>query len=117
MDRPTAVDLLQGTLTALVLKALSRGPLHGYGIARWIEQISGADLLVEEGSLYPTLHRLEARGWLESEWRRSATNRRVKLYRLTPRGRRQLRAELARWDQFSAAVSRVLRSPGPSPAE
>lgn len=116
MDR-TSVDLLQGTLTALVLKALSRGPRHGYGIARWIEAISEAGVLVEEGSLYPTLHRLEARGWLASEWRRSATNRRVKLYRLTPQGRRQLRAELARWDQFSAAVSRVLKSPGPSTVE
>jgi transcriptional regulator len=113
MDR-TAIDLLQGTLTVLVLKSLTWGPLHGYGIARWIEQISSDDLLIEEGSLYPTLHRLEARGLVSSEWRLSATNRRVKTYRLTPQGRQQLRAELARWDRFSAAVSRVLKANKPA---
>lgn len=112
MDR-TTIDLMQGTLTVLILKALSCAPLHGYGIARWIEQASDEGLLVEEGSLYPTLHRLEARGWVRSEWRISATNRRVKTYTITDQGRRQLRAELAQWDRFSAVVSRVLRARKP----
>jgi transcriptional regulator len=112
----TTIDLMQGTLSALVLKALSCGPLHGYAVARWIEQVSGEGLLVEEGSLYPTLHRLEERGWIRSEWQRSATNRRVKTYSLTAEGERQLRAELAQWGRFSSAVSRVLRSRRTRPA-
>jgi transcriptional regulator len=107
MTDRTSVDLLQGTLTALILKALSWGPLHGYGIARWIEQATGEELLVEEGSLYPALHRLEARGLIASQWTRSDTNRRVRSYTLTAEGRAQLRAELSRWERFSAAVTRA----------
>jgi transcriptional regulator len=107
MSDRTSVDLLQGTLTALILKALSWGPLHGYGIARWIEQATGDELLVEEGSLYPALHRLEARGLITSQWTRSDTNRRVRSYALTEQGRTQLRAELSRWGRFSTAVSRA----------
>jgi PadR family transcriptional regulator PadR len=107
MTDRTSVDLLQGTLTVLILKALSWGPLHGYGIARWIEQATGEELLVEEGSLYPALHRLEARGLISSVWTRSDTNRRVRSYTLTDDGRRQLRAELSRWQRFSAAVTRA----------
>jgi transcriptional regulator len=107
MNERTSIDLLQGTLTALILKALSWGSLHGYGIARWIEHATGEELLVEEGSLYPALHRLEARGLISSQWTRSDTNRRVRSYTLTEQGRAQLRAELSRWDRFSAAVTRA----------
>jgi PadR family transcriptional regulator, regulatory protein PadR len=107
MTDRTSVDLLQGTLTALILKALSWGPLHGYGIARWIEQATGDELLIEEGSLYPALHRLEGRGLIASQWTTSETNRRVRSYALTHSGRAQLRAELSRWGRFSAAVTRA----------
>ena len=115
LDR-TTIDLLQGTLGVLILKSLSWGPLHGYGIARWIEQISGDELLVEEGSLYPALHRLQARGLVTSQWGVSETNRRVKTYTLTEQGRQQLRAELSRWTRFSAAISRVLQARAPRTA-
>ena len=115
LDR-TTIDLLQGTLGVLVLKALSWGPLHGYGIARTIEDITNEELLIEEGSLYPALHRLEARGLVRSEWSLSATNRRVKTYTITDEGRAQLRAELSRWDRFSAAVSLVLHARRPRTA-
>jgi transcriptional regulator len=113
-ERTTTVDLLQGTLAALILKALSWGPLHGYGIARWIEQVTEADLLVEEGSLYPALHRLQARGLVTSQWTMSDTNRRVRCYSLTEEGRQQLRAEMTRWEKFSVAVSRALQARRPS---
>jgi transcriptional regulator len=115
LDR-TTIDLLQGTLGVLILKSLSWGPLHGYGIARWIEQISDDELLVEEGSLYPALHRLQARGLVSSQWGMSETNRRVKTYTLTEQGRQQLRAELSRWTRFSAAISRVLQARAPRTA-
>ncbi|HVS64229.1 MAG TPA: PadR family transcriptional regulator [Thermoanaerobaculia bacterium] len=111
-SRRTQVDSLQGTLGAMVLKSLSRGPLHGYAIARWIEGIAGDQLLVEEGSLYPTLRRLEQRAWVTSRWAVSETGRKVKLYRLTTDGARQLDAEVTRWRSFAAAVSRVLEEPG-----
>ena len=104
----TSLDLLQGTLDLLVLKTLSWGPAHGYAIARWIQQLSGATLTVGEGSLYPALHRLEAREWIASEWRLSEHNRRAKFYSLTPKGRAQLRAEAATWAAFVAAVGKVL---------
>ena len=115
LDR-TTIDLLQGTLGVLILKSLSWGPMHGYGIARWIEQTTEGDLLVEEGSLYPALHRLQARGLVTSEWSISDTNRRVKTYTITEPGRQQLRAETSRWDRFSIAVSRVLQARRPRPA-
>jgi transcriptional regulator len=115
-DRSTSVDLLQGTLAALILKALSWGPLHGYGIARWIEQVTDDELLVEEGSLYPALHRLQARGLVSSQWTISDTNRRVRCYSLTEQGRMQLRAEMSRWERFSVAVSRALSARRPSKA-
>ena len=104
----TTIDLLQGTLSVLILKSLSWGPKHGYGIARWIEEAAGEGLPIEEGSLYPALHRLQARGLVTSEWTTSATNRRVKRYTLTDEGRTQLRAERSRWQQFAASISRVL---------
>jgi transcriptional regulator len=110
MRERTTVDLLQGTLGVLILKALTRGPLHGYGIARRIEQTTGAEVLVEDGSLYPALHRLQALGLVSSEWGHSETGRRVKRYTITAEGRTQLRAETSRWQRFSSAVTRSLGS-------
>jgi transcriptional regulator len=102
------VDVLQGTLDVLVLKTLSWGPMHGYGIARWLQQVTDDVLRIEEGSLYPALHRMERRGWIESEWGLSENNRRAKYYKLTTEGRRQLRAESSTWSAFAHAVSKVL---------
>jgi PadR family transcriptional regulator PadR len=109
MPRPS-LDLLQGTLDLLVLQTLSWGPAHGYAIARWIEQLTGDVLQVGEGSLYPALHRLEEREWIEAEWRLSENNRRAKFYRLTSRGRQQLRSETAMWTRMVDAVGRVLKT-------
>ncbi|HXY31969.1 MAG TPA: PadR family transcriptional regulator [Gemmatimonadaceae bacterium] len=106
----TPIDLLQGTLDLLVLKTLSWGPAHGYAIARWIEQATKDVLQVGEGSLYPALHRLEERELIESEWRVSETKRRAKFYKLTAKGRRELRAETATWTKFADAVGHVLRA-------
>lgn len=110
--RKTTTDLLQGTLDLLVLKTLSWGPAHGYGIARWIQQLTADALRVGEGSLYPALHRLEERGWIEAEWRISEHNRKAKFYRLTAEGRRQLTEEVASWGDFVAAVGKVLSATG-----
>lgn len=110
MTLPTKTPnaLLHGALDALILKVLSRGPSHGYAVARAIEDTTGDTLLVEEGSLYPALYRLERRGWVEAEWGVSDLGRRAKLYRLTPAGRQQLTVEVDAWRRFSAGVSRVL---------
>lgn len=116
MNERTTIDLLQGTLATLILKSLSWGPLHGYGIARWIEQVTEDELPVEEGSLYPALHRLQARGLVTSQWTTSDTNRRVRCYSLSEQGRQQLRAEMSRWDRFSVAVTRALQARKPSKA-
>jgi PadR family transcriptional regulator PadR len=102
------VPLLQGTLDALILKTLSRGPRHGYAIARWLEEATDDALQIEEGSLYPALYRMERRGWIEAEWGISELNRKAKFYRLTPAGRSQLEAETAQWESFTAAVAKVL---------
>jgi PadR family transcriptional regulator PadR len=102
--------LLHGALDALILKTLARGPNHGYAIARFIEETTEDALLVEEGSLYPALYRLERRGWVEAEWGTSDLGRRAKLYRLTESGCQQLAAETATWRRFSAGVSKVLFS-------
>ena len=102
------VELLQGTLDLLVLKTLSWGSSHGYGIARWIQHVTGDVLRIEEGSLYPALHRLEKRGWIKSDWGLSENNRRAKYYSLSPSGRRQLRAEVSSWERYARAVSRAL---------
>jgi transcriptional regulator len=110
MPRPSNLDLLQGTLDLLVLKTLSWGPAHGYSVARWIQQLTDDVLRVGEGSLYPALHRLEERGWVESEWRRSENNRKAKFYKLTPQGRAQLRSESESWNQFALAIQKVLRA-------
>jgi PadR family transcriptional regulator, regulatory protein PadR len=100
--------LLHGALDALILKTLVHGPRHGYAIARFIEDATGEAVLVEEGSLYPSLYRMERRGWLEAEWGVSELGRRAKLYRLTDAGRVQLAAELESWRRFSVGVSKVL---------
>ena len=107
MAKPTN-PLLHGTLDALILKTLSWGPRHGYAIARWLEETTGDEIQVEEGSLYPALYRLEERGLIEAGWGMSELGRRAKIYRLTARGRAQLRAETAEWERFTAAVARVL---------
>ena len=104
----TVASLLHGTLDALVLKTLSLGPRHGYAIARWIEDASGEDVMVEEGSLYPALYRMEQKGWIEAEWGMSELNRKAKFYRLTAKGRRQLGAETDEWRRFSSAISKIL---------
>jgi transcriptional regulator len=106
--RVAAIDLLHGTLDVLVLKTLSWGPMHGYSVARWVQRVTNDVLQIEEGSLYPALHRLERHGWLEAEWGVSENNRRAKFYRLTTAGRRHLTAELQSWESFSHAVGRVL---------
>lgn len=106
----TSIDLIQGTLDLLVLQTLSWGPAHGYAIARWIEQLTGDVLQVGEGSLYPALHRLEARDWIEADWRLSEHNRRAKFYQLTALGRRQLREETRSWGLLVEAVGKVLRT-------
>ena len=102
------LELLRGTLDVLILKTLSWGPAHGYSVARWIEETTGAALQIEEGSLYPALHRLERRGWLESEWGLSENNRRAKYYRLTGEGLKALQAETSAWERFARAVGLVL---------
>jgi transcriptional regulator len=102
--------LLQGTLEMLVLKSLLRGPLHGYAVAEWIHQTSQQLLKVEEGALYPALHRLELRGLLKAEWGASENNRRAKFYQLTAEGRKKLSAESQRWARLSAAVAFVMQA-------
>lgn len=106
-----AVDVLRGTLDLLVLKALSWGRAHGYAVAEWIEHTTDDALHIEEGSLYPALHRLEERGLIESDWGLSEHNRRAKYYRLTPEGRKALRAESASWRRFVKAVHAALEAP------
>jgi PadR family transcriptional regulator PadR len=103
------IDLPQGTLDLLILKALSLGPQHGWAISERIHQVSRATLQIPQGSLYPALHRLERQGWIRAEWGASDNNRRAKFYELTRAGRRQLDAEAAAWDKLTAAVSLVLR--------
>ena len=107
-DSAEDLDLLQGTLDVLILKTLSWGPRHGYAIARWVHDVSDDVLRVEEGALYPALHRLEKRGLIEAEWGLSENNRKAKYYQLTPRGRAQLRAKATTWARYSTAVSKVL---------
>jgi PadR family transcriptional regulator, regulatory protein PadR len=103
-------ELVQGTLDMLILKTLARGAMHGYGIAQSIQQLSDEVLRVEEGSLYPALHRLELDGVLDSEWGQSANNRRAKYYRLTASGRKQLQVEANNWKRLAAAIARVMET-------
>ena len=107
MTRQKKADLLQGTLDMLILKALSLGPLHGYGVIQRIRQMSGEMLDVEQGSLYPALYRIEQKGWLSSKWEVNETGRKAKFYTLTRAGRRQLEAEEASWDRLALAISKV----------
>lgn len=102
--------LMRGTLDLLILKALTWGPRHGYGVADWIEQATGATLLVGEGTLYPALHRLESQSWIEAEWGLSENNRHAKFYKLTATGRGQLKTGLSAWQQFVEAASRALHT-------
>lgn len=104
------LDLLQGTLDMLILKALTWGSMHGYGIARWVQRTTDDSLVVEEGSLYPALHRMTRRGWLAAEWGLSDNNRRAKYYTLTTLGRKQLRVETADWARFIEAVGKILNA-------
>lgn len=108
MPDPRA-DLLKGTLDLLILKALTFGPRHGYGIARWLKESSHELLHIEEGSLYPALSRMEQRGWIRSEWGASETNRRAKYYQMTTRGQEQLTAQASGWDRLVQAMSLVLQ--------
>ena len=103
-------ELLPGTLDLLILKAVSLGELHGYGILLRIEQITGGALLAEQGALYPALYRLEHRGLLESSWGTSENNRRAKFYRMTPTGRKRLRNEMASWNRLATAIGSALRA-------
>jgi len=103
-------DLMQGTLELLILKTLSRNAMHGYGIAQQIHQSVDDLLRIEDGSLYPALYRMEARGWIKSEWGVSENNRRAKFYQLTRAGRKQLDAESSNWERVSKAIARVLQT-------
>jgi transcriptional regulator len=105
------IDLLQGTLDLLVLKTLQSGPTHGWDIAQRIQQVSRDVLKVNQGSLYPALHRLEAQGLVASEWGDSENNRRAKFYKLTPAGRKQLATETDSWERFAGAISLILQNP------
>ena len=106
---PKPSDLLQGTLDLLILKSLAREPLHGWAIAKRILQLSGEVLSVQQGSLYPALHRLEQQGWIEAEWKDSETGRSAKFYSLTGDGRKQLEREVETWKRLSSAVGLVLK--------
>ena len=107
MGKPT--DLVQGTLDLLILKTLSLEPMHGWAIAKRIQQISREVLQVQQGSLYPALHRLEQQGWVRAQWNESETGRQAKFYSLTKAGRQQLEKELASWDRLSAAINLVVQ--------
>ena len=109
-EKPPAGELLPGTLDMLILKTLSRGEMHGYGIAQFIQNASAEVLRVEEGALYPALHRLEVRGWLRASWGTSDNNRRAKFYRLSALGKRELEREQAYWARVAAAVTRVMQT-------
>jgi len=103
-----SVRLLQGSVDVLILKTLSRGPLHGYGVSSWIRQQTAGVLGIEDAALYQALHRLEARGWIEAEWGISENNRRAKYYQLTRTGRKHLRTETVSWRRYTEAVAKVL---------
>jgi transcriptional regulator len=109
MGKVGSGELVQGTLPLLILRTLAPGPNHGFAIARRIHQVSNDVLKVEEGSLYPALHRLEVQGWIDAEWRPTENNRNAKYYRLTRAGRKQLEREAARWNAIADAIAAVLR--------
>src|SRR5215831_15111820 len=107
-SQPTRLDLLQGTLDLLILRTLITGPAHGHAVAKHIQRTSEDLLQVETGSLYPALHRLEAKGWITASWELSEKGKRARFYRLTPLGRKQLAAERSKWETFSRAMGLVL---------
>lgn len=107
---PKPSDLLQGTLDLLILKTIAREPLHGWGIAKRIQLLSGDVLACGQGSLYPALHRLEQQGWIEAEWKDSDLGRPAKVYSLTPQGKKQLERELQSWDRLSSAVQLLIQN-------
>jgi PadR family transcriptional regulator, regulatory protein PadR len=112
---PDLVELPQGALEILILKAISLGPLHGYGILLRIQQISGDRLEIQQGSFYPAIYRLESRSWIKGEWGESENNRRAKFYRLSQTGKRQLKSESGRWVEMAGVVANILKlSPGES---
>jgi PadR family transcriptional regulator, regulatory protein PadR len=104
------LSLMQGTVDLLILRALQQGPAHGYAVSRWVRERTGGVLSMEDAALYQALHRLEARGWIASEWGLSENNRRAKFYALTPVGRRQLRTEVSAWRQYAEAVFKVIET-------
>ena len=110
MPNDSALDLLQGTLDLLALKAVSLGPLHGYGVLLRIQQLSRNRLEIQQGSLYPALYRLEHEGWIAGEWGQSENNRRARFYRLTAAGRRRLEAEEKKWHEFAGVVGNILKA-------
>jgi PadR family transcriptional regulator PadR len=105
------LELIRGTLDLLILKALAWKPMHGFAVLHWIEETSRHKLQIEEGALYPALHRMEQKQWLDAEWGYTDQNRKAKFYRLTALGRRQLTAELSRWSRYTEAVGYVLTAP------
>jgi PadR family transcriptional regulator, regulatory protein PadR len=107
-EREAELDILLGTLDVLVLKTLSWGPSHGYGIARWIRESSGQTFRILDGALYTALHRMEERGWVEAEWGHTEQGKRAKFYRLTTAGRRQLREAITQWERYAAGIGGVL---------
>lgn len=109
------LSLIKGTVDLLILKALTWEPRHGYAISEWIESVTEGTLLLEEGTLYPALHRLESKGWIEAEWGLSENNRRAKYYRLTHRGRKRLDGEAKVWSLYSRAVEKALGTDSPAP--
>lgn len=104
------LDLVQGTLDLIILKALLWGPLHGYAVVRWVRDVTADDLQIEEGALYTALHRMEKRKWLSADWGLSENNRKAKFYSLTTAGRKQLRAESERWTTYVRAVSKIIQA-------
>jgi PadR family transcriptional regulator, regulatory protein PadR len=114
--KKSSLDVVRGTLDVLILRALSWGPQHGYAVSQWIRDRTEDELLVEEGALYPALYRMESKGWIEAEWGASDNNRRAKYYSLTVEGRRHLKQELATWERYTLAVTRILSATtGPAP--
>ena len=103
------LEILRGTLDVILLRALAAGPMHGYGVSRWIRDRTDDQLAIEEGALYPALHRLERKGWVDSTWGASENNRKAKYYRITATGKRRLKAETESWQQYARLVARILQ--------
>jgi PadR family transcriptional regulator PadR len=103
------IEILRGTLDVILLRALTQGPMHGYAISKWIRDRTNEEMIIEEGALYPALHRLARKGWVDATWGYSENNRKAKYYRLTAAGRRRLQLETASWEQYARLVSRILQ--------